>query len=444
MNVHNFTMSRNDGPARIGIHGPEGVGKTLLAAYFPAALFVGPERGIPRDLGFSVPELHPSNWNQMRSIVRSLISDEHDFQTLVIDTVDWIEPMIHEFVCERDSERKTEMNKSGHKLLSIEDYGYGRGYLCAEEEFRALIRDLDVLQHRRAMHVVLVMHSKVSTFKNPAGADFDRWTGKPQQRITDIVKEWVENLVFIHYRVDASKVSEDKERNKAAPDRARAKGVGGSDRVYGLRQCAVYDAKNRVGLPNEIENADPNELVTALLGGNLAPNHEPIAPVMSRDRLQPRNTNGAAPSPEPVAVKQTAAVTPASSSAPPPPKKTTNGTNGRPVPVGTEGLPANHEARQADEAERVNDTFARARETVAQRDADRAQREMGEPTPPPVDGELKAALERASKITAVGENGKTYRQIVEEWVSKAKGNPNNIKKIITRIDEDVRRYSAQQ
>lgn len=285
MNISQATPSTNDGPTRVGVHGPEGTGKTTLAAYFPRPLFVGAEQGIPRDLGFSVPMISPRTWLDVFDIVGSLTNDEHDHQTAVFDTVDWMEPLIHRFVCDRDTGRSTEMNPKGRPLISIEDYGFGKGFLAAEEEFRKLIGALDILQYKRGVHVVMLAHSKVVTFKNPAGPDFDRWELKCHHRIGSVVKEWVENLLFIHYRIDASKISEDKDRHKMSPDKVRAKGTSG-ERILGAQHSAMYDAKNRVRMPAEVDLVDPNKVISMLLGEHLG---DSVAPAAERvEKATPR------------------------------------------------------------------------------------------------------------------------------------------------------------
>lgn len=452
-NVSNAQISRNDGPARVGIHGVEGSGKTFLAAYFPKTLFVGAETGIPRDLGFGVPCVVPQTWEDVKAITRSLMIDAHEYETVVFDTVDWIEPMLHRFICARDSERKSEMNPKGHKLESIEDYPYGKGWLAAEEEFRTWIRDLDALQYRRGIHVVLLMHSKVGTYKNPAGADFDRWLLKCHTRIAEVVKEWVENLVFIYYRMDASKVKEDIERNKIAPDRARAKGVGGADRVYGFRACAMYEAKNRVGMPNEIETHDPNEIVSALLADHLRTNVEPIAQIAQRERVTPLAQSQ--PRPEPV---QQQAAPPPAPVEPPRSEAYQKPAHERPAPP----PPARREHPNAPngpvDADSGN-SFDRARETVAQRDAQRAAKpqssdagktaartwtEPAKPSAPQqqigntADGPLKLALADAARM------GGEYEGKAKFWVQQAGGDSSKEMAICKRIAADYAKFISDR
>jgi hypothetical protein len=260
MNVNDITTASQDGPTRLGIHSVEGFGKTTLAAHFPAPVFLASERFAPRDLAFRPKRFpHVTKWADVFAAVASLTNDQHDRETLVIDTVDWMEPLIHRFVCERDSGRKSELNKGGHELISIEDYGYGKGYVAAHEEFRLLVSALDMLQEKRAMHVVLLMHSQVKKFDNPSGVNFDRWEPKMHQRISRTVVEWCENVVFGYFEVEAGKLGDEK----------KAKGVSTGRRMLGTRQNALYDAKNRMGLDETIELAHPDDIIPLLLGEHI-------------------------------------------------------------------------------------------------------------------------------------------------------------------------------
>ena len=47
----------------------------------------------------------------------SLLDDDHDFETVVLDSLDWLENLVWEKTCQR------------LKVASIEEPGYGRGYV---------------------------------------------------------------------------------------------------------------------------------------------------------------------------------------------------------------------------------------------------------------------------------------------------------------------------
>lgn len=397
MNVNDATPSRTDGPAKIAAYAVHGWGKTTLGCHLPNPIVVGPEKGIPRNLGFTVKELHPTMWMQLFETVHSLTYDRHPYDTLVLDTIDWIEPMIHRFVCARDSERKTQMNEAGFKLESIEDYGYGKGYLVAEEEFRKLITVIDILQAKREMHVAMLMHSITRTFKNPAGPDFDRFEPQPHQRISKVVAQWAENLIFGFFQVDAAKISEDKERSK----KARAKGIGSGIRMIGAQDCATYDAKNRVGMDAEFElGEDLTGLIDQLLGRNVKvkDRRAPVSEMRERGGDQPQGG---------------------------PPASLPNEIDTKPDAI--------RESREWTEPKRPNGDASRG--ARAPDPHPNAPVNGGDKTEDPAVKKLRLDLEAAQKRAK--KLGEKYERDVNGWIERAKGDPKKVESIIKRIDADL-------
>lgn len=257
-----FMQATFKGPTRMLLHSVEGFGKTTLAAFFPKPAFICGERAFPRDLGFAPYHSEPKSWEEVLGAVRFLIETPHDFETLVFDTFDWIDPLIQRYVCNRDSGRKTEMNPKSWQLESIEDYGFGKGYIVVAEEVRRLLSLLDELQAKRRMHVVVLMHSWVKEFKNPAGDNFDRWQPKMHERSARVLVEWAENVLFGYFEVLATKDD---------PKDKKAKGVSTNRRILGTRHSALYDAKNRFNLPDTVELKNPSDLIPYLVGVHLNP-----------------------------------------------------------------------------------------------------------------------------------------------------------------------------
>lgn len=252
------------GPTRLLLHSVEGFGKTTLAAFFPRPVFVSAERSFPRDLGFNPMHVEPTTWNDVITFVRSLIEDQHDFETIVFDTWDWIDALVQRYVCDRDTNRKSEINPKGHVLEGIEDYGYGKGYVQVAEQVRTFTQLLNELQSRRGMHIVVLSHSHVKEFKNPAGENFDRWVPKVHERSARIWVEWAENVLFGYFEVTASKDDPKKLG-------AKAKASGTDRRILGAKHHALYDAKNRFNLAALIELGAPADLIPYLIGAHLNP-----------------------------------------------------------------------------------------------------------------------------------------------------------------------------
>jgi hypothetical protein len=103
------------------IFGPEGIGKSTLAAQFPAPVFLDTEGGTHHLDVARLPA--PKSWDDVTRAITAPATEAHDFKTLVIDTIDWLEKLLVDYVCKQ-------ANKA-----SIEDFGYGKGYVVLAEEF---------------------------------------------------------------------------------------------------------------------------------------------------------------------------------------------------------------------------------------------------------------------------------------------------------------------
>ncbi len=222
------SKGRRDDPYRLLVAGTEGIGKTTFAAGAPKPIFLESEDGSGR---LNVARFPPvERWADIAHAIDLLVKETHDYQTLVIDTVDWLEPKLWAFMCGRDQKK------------DIEAYGYSKGYTHALTEWRGFIRLLEKLRPKR-MHVVMLAHSHVKTFKNPQGADYDRYQLSLHEKAGGALKQWCDAVLFANYETYSVKQDED--------DR-KGKGVSTGARFLHTERTAAYDAKNRYGLPPQL------------------------------------------------------------------------------------------------------------------------------------------------------------------------------------------------
>lgn len=226
MRLSGVLTGRHVAPLRVLLYGVEGIGKTTFAAGAPAPIFLGNESGFGTLSVARFPE--PGTWSEVGEAVRALTTEEHEYKTLVLDTLDWLEPLCWAEVCRR----------GGH--TSIEDPGYGKGYVAALEHWRVLLSQLEELRRAKAMHVVMLAHAKLGTFANPEGDDYNRYSLKLNDKAAGLFKEWSDAVLFANYQTGV----------KAAKGGfGKGKGTGGEARVVYTARRAAFDAKNRQGLP---------------------------------------------------------------------------------------------------------------------------------------------------------------------------------------------------
>lgn len=225
MTIASVLKGRQQSPIRVLVFGTEGVGKSSFGAGAPSPIFLGAEDGTAQLDVERFPT--PHTWQDLLDGVRVLESDAHEYRTLVVDTVDWAEPLLWAHLCQRDGK------------ANIEDYGYGKGYAAALDEWRVFLGALDRLRSKRGMHIILIAHSWIRPFKNPEGEDFDRYELKLHAKAAGLLKEWADAVLFANYETLLAKDGKTK----------RVRGVDTGARLLFTERRAAYDAKNRYGLP---------------------------------------------------------------------------------------------------------------------------------------------------------------------------------------------------
>lgn len=233
-------------PNRYILHGVEGWGKSSLGAKFPKPVFIqskgetGLETLIDARQLPATPHFDESHdWETIMAILDALTVDAHDYKTLVVDTLNGLERLCHEYVCARDFG-----NEWGDKGFA----SYQKGPEVSLGEWRLLLSNLDRLRIDRKMTIVGLCHTKVQKFNNPEGADFDRYQPDVDKRTWSLTAKWADVVLFGNFESSVVAIKENKKSGEQ-----KGKGVGGQQRMLYTERHAAYDAKNRLGLPTEIE-----------------------------------------------------------------------------------------------------------------------------------------------------------------------------------------------
>lgn len=223
----NITKGKIHRAQKVVIYGPEGIGKSSLAARFPDPVIIDTEGGTAH---MDVRRIDkPQSWEELLSIVKEVAATAGICKTLVIDTADWAEQLITTYLC------------SKYKQNSIESFGYGKGYTYMAEEFSRLLSALDLVI-AAGIHVVVTAHAKMRKFEQPdeMGA-YDRWEMKLSKQTAPLLKEWCDMLLFCNYQTFV--VTSDNDTKKAQ----------GGKRVIYTAHHPAWDAKTRIALPEVID-----------------------------------------------------------------------------------------------------------------------------------------------------------------------------------------------
>ena len=223
-----INKGRKQRPRRVLVYGENGVGKSSFAAQWPTPVFLNLEDGIG-DIDCDSTDVL-SNLDEFYKAL--IVVSESQYETVVVDTIDWLEKLIFAVVA-----------KNAGKA-TVEDIGFGRGYQAVEQQWQDLLKGFTYLW-QSGKHVLFTCHETIEKFTNPEGDSFNYWRPSLHAKGSGCITEWCDEVFFLRFKVNTIT----KDEGFGAK---RAIGIGGTDRVIKTTKTAGYEAKNRLGLPDEI------------------------------------------------------------------------------------------------------------------------------------------------------------------------------------------------
>lgn len=217
-------------PQKILIYGVQGIGKNTFAATFAKPILLQIEDG---SAALDIPAFPlATSFQGVVDIIQALHGD-HDFKTLILDTLDWLEPLLWLACCEH------------HEKESVETFGYGKGYVEVDRWWRHVMTGLDSLRHNKGMDVVVLAHSEVKTIQPPDTDPYDCYQIKLHKRAFPLWQEWADMVLFLNYKINLH-------RTKTGINEERTRGIGTGDRMIYTTERPAWKAKSRWPLPEEI------------------------------------------------------------------------------------------------------------------------------------------------------------------------------------------------
>jgi len=242
----------SNAPLIITLLGTPGSGKTMTACTFPKPFLIRTQgESVPRDLekygldapaSLGVTETEAKLMEQLHALIR----DEHDYKTLIIDSVTGLESMFINEVIADDPKAKNIQQAAG---------GYGAGRDTVAAKHSRVRKAAELLRTKRGMNVVFLAHSDINRVDPPDGESYTQFSlrlhGKSQSPYIDEVD------VVGQIKQPTALVGE-----------GRKRAIGQDERVLLCTMTPAAVTKNRLGISEEIEiEPGKNPLAKWVVGG---------------------------------------------------------------------------------------------------------------------------------------------------------------------------------
>jgi len=235
-----FIKGKQDKPYRIAIYGTGGVGKSTLANEAENPLFFDFEDALDHIDCVKTPMIR--SMEEIGPYINHGI--EEGYKTFVFDTADCIENLLCKKICKE------------HKIDSIADLGFGKGYEALNTQWNKVMDTFDYLKEK-GINSILIAHEIVKRYDDPRTDGYDRILLKMHQKSAGTVISRLDAVLYMCYDYI---VSSKKEKSLEKP-----KPKGNGKRIVFTDERPAFIAKNRYDMPHRLE--DVNSIYQFLKNG---------------------------------------------------------------------------------------------------------------------------------------------------------------------------------
>ena len=212
------------------LYGLAGCGKSTLAAKLKNPIFLDLEGGL-NYIDCQRTEQITDLDEFYEDLVELWRAKERKYDTIVIDSVDWLVRKVVEKAAGIDKHNLTE-------TLNRSNGGYGNGKQVLENHIRTKLLPTLVALNKKGYGICLIAHAERKDMMDADGVDIERITPKIDVNTMNVFVEWVDNVFYL-------------------------KNIDG-ERTLVLEGDSNVLAKNRLSLTGEVKLADIdiNKLLT--------------------------------------------------------------------------------------------------------------------------------------------------------------------------------------
>ena len=217
-------------PLAMMVYGIHGIGKSTFPTEAPNPIYIGSEENDELAID-RLPKI--KKWGELIEQLKFLLEEEHDYKTLVVDTIDALEQVAQVAILE---------GQNG-KTMATAFGGFGKAYEKMYVMFLSVRDDYLVkLREDRKMNIVLLAHADKSKHEDPITmTSYDTYSTAIHKKIKPIFEDWVSAILFATWQLYKTEDNSGKER-----------AIGDGSRVIYTEERPSYISKNRWKLPFEI------------------------------------------------------------------------------------------------------------------------------------------------------------------------------------------------
>lgn len=177
---------------KLMLYGLSGVGKSSLAAKLKNPIFLDFEGGL-NYLGVDRSEQYidlDTFYKDLVGLYREADAGKRQYDTIVIDSVDWLVRKVVEKAAGIDKHNLTE-------TLNRSNGGYGNGKQVLENQIRTMLLPLLVSLNKLGYGICLVAHAERKDLMDADGVDTERIAPKIDVNTMNTFVEWCDNVFYL-------------------------------------------------------------------------------------------------------------------------------------------------------------------------------------------------------------------------------------------------------
>ncbi len=218
-------------PPIICLYGIGGIGKTTFASKMNNPIIIQCEDGIGK-----IECKHTKvqkTYTGFEEYLMALLEDDHDYKTVVVDSLDWLERLINDHVCKENG------------WPDISSPSFGKGFGAALVVWKNYLDILSRLRNEKGMTIMQIAHHEVKRYEDPSSDPIDKNGIKLYRKAADLVVEHADCVFFVKYKTGTVQ--------KKNPKGGMSTQVLQGERTIYTQEGPGHHAKNRYGLPSEMD-----------------------------------------------------------------------------------------------------------------------------------------------------------------------------------------------